>query len=281
MFRRMIGLLMAGALAVGLLAVPAAADDHVPSIGEIVIEASGTDGPDHRPWDYDLLLAAILADDVLTDAVLGEGDFEGVDLTVFAPNDSAFLRLTGAATEAEAADALSGLLGTEDLRNIVLYHVIAGEGLFSGDVFTDMRWKTNVLTMADGNPLYARDLRFVDGSGNRVFPRLMAVDIAASNGVIHTVKEVLMPRAEASGTIGDTVVAVSGTDGPDSNGLDYDLLLAAVSADDLLSDAVFGVGDFAGVDLTVFAPNDNAFKALTGTSSEADAAAALGGLLGS
>ncbi len=280
--RRLMSLLIAGAVMIGLLAAPAAADGDkdAPSIGEIVIEVSSTDGPDKNSKDYDILLAAVLADEVLTAAVLGTGDFEGVDLTVFAPNDGAFMKFTGTDSEADAAAALGGLLGTEALRDIVLYHVVAGEALYSGDVFTDKRWKTNVLTMANGDQLYARDLRLIDGTGNRVFPKLNAVDIKASNGVIHTIKEVIAPPADASGNIGETVIAVSSLEGPDKNGHDFDILLAAVLADEVLTSAVLGTGDFAGVDFTVFAPTDMAFMKFTGTSSEADAAAALSGLIG-
>ena len=264
---------------VGLLAVPAAAEEP-PSIGETVIAVSGTGGPDDKPWDYDILLAAILADEVLTDAVLGQNSFEGVDLTVFAPSDNAFMKLTGTSTEADAAAALGGLIGTEALRDIVLYHVVVGEGLFAADVFTDEKWKTNVLEMGNEDPLYVKMDRLIDGTGNRVFPNLNRVNIEASNGVIHTIKEVLTPPAESVGSIGATVIAVSSTDGVDDNPMDFDILLAAVLADDVLTDAVLGQNDFAGVDLTVFAPNDAAFIKLTGTSTEAEAAAALAGLIG-
>ncbi len=264
---------------VGLLAVPAAAQEQ-PSIGETVIAVSGTGGPDDKPWDYDILLAAILADDVLTDAVLGQNSFEGVDLTVFAPSDNAFMKLTGTSTEADAAAALSGLIGTEALRDIVLYHVVVGEGLFAADVFTDDKRKTNVFEMGNEDPLYVTVDRLIDGTGNRVFPNLNRVNIEASNGVIHTIKEVLTPPAESVGSIGATVIAVSSTDGVDDNPMDFDILLAAVLADEVLTDAVLGQNDFAGVDLTVFAPNDAAFIKLTGTSTEAEAAAALAGLIG-
>jgi uncharacterized surface protein with fasciclin (FAS1) repeats len=264
---------------VGLLAVPAAAEEP-PSIGETVIAVSGTGGPDDKPWDYDILLAAILADEVLTDAVLGQNSFEGVDLTVFAPSDNAFMKFTGTSTEAEAAAALGGLLGTEALRDIVLYHVVVGEGLLAADVFTDNMKKTNVFDMGNEDPLYAQMDRLIDGTGNRVFPNLNRVNIEASNGVIHTIKEVLTPRPDSVGSIGETVIAVSSTDGVDDNPMDFDILLAAVLADEVLTDAVLGQNDFAGVDLTVFAPNDGAFIKLTGTSTEAEAAAALAGLIG-
>jgi uncharacterized surface protein with fasciclin (FAS1) repeats len=83
--------------------------------------------------------------------------------------------------------------------------------------------------------------------------------------------------AEPVGTIYDTAVAVSSEDGPDSNGKDYDLLIAAVNYTGLVAAL-----DGAAGDLTVFAPNDRAFQKLvadlTGSDelpSEADALAAI------
>lgn len=70
--------------------------------------------------------------------------------------------------------------------------------------------------------------------------------------------------AEPAGTIVDVAVAASSLDGPDNNGKDYDLLVAAVLAtglDDALS------GD---TQLTVFAPNDRAFQKLVADLTGAD-----------
>ncbi|HZB76272.1 MAG TPA: fasciclin domain-containing protein [Solirubrobacteraceae bacterium] len=82
--------------------------------------------------------------------------------------------------------------------------------------------------------------------------------------------------AEPAGTIVDLAVGASSLEGPDANGKDYDLLVAAVLATGL-DDAL--AGDTA---LTVFAPNDRAFQRLvadlTGAEelpSEADALAAV------
>ncbi len=168
------------------------------SIGEIVIEVSSTDGPDKNAHDYDILLAAVLADKLLTDAVLGQGDFVGVDLTVFAPNDKAFMKLTGTDSEKAAVDALSDLVGTPALQNIVLYHVIAGQELSAERVFINDFWKTKKFEMANGDILKARWFRLIDGTNNRVAAKVNAVDIRATNGVIHTIREVLMPPADAS-----------------------------------------------------------------------------------
>jgi uncharacterized surface protein with fasciclin (FAS1) repeats len=77
--------------------------------------------------------------------------------------------------------------------------------------------------------------------------------------------------AEPAGTIVDIAVAASSLDGPDTNGKDYDILVAAVLATELDD-------DLAGGSFTVFAPTDRAFQKLvadlTGTDelpSEADA----------
>ena len=278
--RRLMSLLLTGALFVGLMAAPAVAgeSDDAPTIGEIVIEVSSMEGPDKNGHDYDILLAAVLADEVLTAAVLGTEPFVGTDLTVFAPNDKAFLKFTGTDSEADAAAALGGLLGTEALRNIVLYHVIAGEALSSGEVFSNRWWKTMYFDMANGDALKSRNGKLIDGIDNRVRVKDGAVDIKASNGIIHTIKEVLTPPAAPEKSIGEIVIEVSSTDGPDKNGHDYDILLAAILGDEVLTAAVLGTGDFEGTDLTVFAPNDKAFLKLTGAKDEAAALAAVASL---
>jgi uncharacterized surface protein with fasciclin (FAS1) repeats len=63
--------------------------------------------------------------------------------------------------------------------------------------------------------------------------------------------------AAPAGTIVDIAVAASGgTDGPDTNGKDYDLLIQAVLYAELADDLA------ADTELTVFAPTDRAFQKL-------------------
>ena len=70
--------------------------------------------------------------------------------------------------------------------------------------------------------------------------------------------------AEPAGTIVDIAVAASSLDGPDADGKDYDLLVAAVLATGL--DGALS-GD---TQLTVFAPTDRAFQKLVADLTGAD-----------
>ena len=79
-------------------------------------------------------------------------------------------------------------------------------------------------------------------------------------------------QAAKQRTITDTVVALSGTSGFDSNAADFDILREAVLATGLDS-TLSGRRQ-----LTVFAPTDQAFLGLTGKGSEADAFAAVASL---
>lgn len=97
----------------------------------------------------------------------------------------------------------------------------------------------------------------------------------AAAAVALTVTAVAAVPAQAAKqrtTITDTVVALSGSSGFDSNAGDFDILREAVLATGLDS-ALSGRRQ-----LTVFAPTDQAFLDLTGKSNEADAFAAVASL---
>src|SRR6202142_719722 len=108
----------------------------------------------------------------LTDTLTGKGPF-----TVFAPTDEAFKKLS-----AGALDAL--LKDTAKLKAVLSYHVVTGHVLArdfkSGDVMT-----------VQGSPLTA----LVSGSDVQVNgAHVRQRDITASNGVIHVIDAVIMPR---------------------------------------------------------------------------------------
>lgn len=117
------------------------------------------------------LLAGIKAAG-LTDMLSGNEPF-----TFFAPSDDAFKKLpTG------ALDAL--LKDTTKLKAVLSYHLVAGRVL-------SQDFRSGELMTAQGTPLSAvvsaTDARF---NGAQVRQR----DITASNGVIHVIDAVIMPK---------------------------------------------------------------------------------------
>jgi uncharacterized surface protein with fasciclin (FAS1) repeats len=203
---------------------PTTAPDPEPSVGNIVEVAAAAGG-------FDTLVAALEAtnlDDVLADE---DGTF-----TVFAPTDEAF--------EALGQDTIDALLADpETLSDILLYHVISGAAVESGEA---LELAGSTVEMANGDivALTIRDgALFINGS------EVTATDIEASNGVIHVIDAVLLPPADAEPTRNIVEVAVE-------NG-NFTLLVAAAEAAGL-------VETLADPDatLTVFAPTDDAFAAL-------------------
>ncbi|MGN8552263.1 UNVERIFIED_CONTAM: fasciclin domain-containing protein [Microbacterium sp. SLM126] len=184
----------AAALALVLSAAPAQAHGGGTPPGTIVdvaVAASGGGTPDKNPYDYDILVQAVLAtglDGALSDT--------STKYTVFAPNDRAFLRLvtdlTGKAptSEAEALTTITSAFTIDQITGILLYHVVPGKKLGPVKVLT-----ARSLTMADGGIVKPRGITLRDETPALADPRLVlwAINIQASNGVIHTIDRVLVP----------------------------------------------------------------------------------------
>lgn len=191
-----IAIAAAAAAALVLTAAPAqAAGTHAPSgtIVDVAVAASGGGTPDSNPWDYDLLVQAVVATGL--DGVLSDTSQK---FTVFAPNDRAFLRLvrdltgTAPASEADALATITAAFTPAQLSNILLYHVVAGKKLGPIKVITSKK-----LTMANGGIVRPRLLTLRDETPSLKDPRLVlrAINIKASNGVIHTIDRVLVPAS--------------------------------------------------------------------------------------
>ena len=86
--RKAVALLAVMAMPVAAFAVPAGASSEGATIAETAIAVSSLDGFDGESGDFDLLIQALIAAD-LVDAV---NDVDA-DLTVFAPTDQAFVNL--------------------------------------------------------------------------------------------------------------------------------------------------------------------------------------------
>jgi len=168
-------------------------------------------------------LAAALGAAELVETLKGEGPF-----TVFAPTDDAFAALPEGTVES--------LLLPENkqaLTDILLYHVVSGK-VMAEDVVTLTEAETvlgqNVSIKVDMGKVYVND------------SEVIITDIVTSNGIIHVIDAVLLPKDD----IVDTAVA----DGR------FTTLAAALGAADLI-ETLKGEGPF-----TVFAPTDDAFAKL-------------------
>jgi uncharacterized surface protein with fasciclin (FAS1) repeats len=125
---------------------------------------------------FKTLVAAVKAAGLL-DALSGDKP-----LTVFAPSDEAFGRLP----EGTVANLLKPE-NIDELKRILLYHVVEGR------VYSDQALKVKEASSLAGPTLRIRANKkgaFVNKS------KLTALDIEASNGVIHVIDAVLLPPAK-------------------------------------------------------------------------------------
>lgn len=178
---------------------------------------------------FQTLVAGVQAAE-LVDTLKGEGPF-----TVFAPTDDAFAKLP-----AGTLDELLKPENKQQLTDILLYHVVAGEVL-AADV-TSLDSATTVL---------GKDVA-IKVEGGKVFindAEVIITDIQASNGVIHVIDTVILPPAEEAAAT-NTIVDVAIADGR------FTTLVAALQAAGLV-ETLQGEGPF-----TVFAPTDEAFAKL-------------------
>ena len=168
---------------------------HAPagSIVDVAVKASSADGPDDNPYDYDLLIAAVTATGLAP--TLAD---ESKTFTVFAPNDRAFKGLVAdlsgsyPASEQATLDAILATFTIDQVRNVLLYHVVAGKRLSPLQVLL-----SRSLTMANGGTVRPRGLVLRDETPALRDPRLLlyGLNLKATNGVIHTISRVLVPAA--------------------------------------------------------------------------------------
>jgi uncharacterized surface protein with fasciclin (FAS1) repeats len=178
---------LAAALALTALAVPAFAQDDMSRVGGAPMYASmniienAVNSPIHKT-----LVAAVQAAG-LVDALQGPGPF-----TVFAPVDRAF-----AALPAGTVDTLLMAENRDMLVKILTAHVAAGnwsaealkaEADKAGGTFSFATLSGDTLSVqAIGDRLFV-----MDESGG--VARITTSDVNQSNGVIHVVDKVLLPK---------------------------------------------------------------------------------------
>jgi uncharacterized surface protein with fasciclin (FAS1) repeats len=135
-------------------------------LGDVVAVAEGA-------GKFKTLCAAVKAAG-LEETLQGKGPF-----TVFAPTDAAFAKLPKG-----TLDDLLKPENKEKLTAILTYHVLSGE-IMAADVKT-MKAKT-----VNGQSL---DVMVEDGKVTVDKAKVIMTDVPASNGVIHAIDTVLMPK---------------------------------------------------------------------------------------
>jgi uncharacterized surface protein with fasciclin (FAS1) repeats len=158
------GLTLAGALAMGMVVMPVgAADQHEK---KDIVDTAVSAG------SFKTLAAALEAAG-LVETLKGKGPF-----TVFAPTDEAFAKLPAGTVEALLQDK-------EKLTKILLYHVVSG----------DVRAK-DVVKLKSAKTVQGSSVK-INASGGKVMvdnANVVKTDVVASNGVIHVIDTVIIPK---------------------------------------------------------------------------------------
>lgn len=136
--------------------------------------------------DFSTLVTALKAADLVS-ALQGEGPF-----TVFAPTNAAFAKIDKA--------ALANLLKPENkkaLANVLTYHVVPAK-LMASDVVAALKKNNGSVEVKGLNgqvlTVMSKDgkIWLKDQNGN--YSEIVATDVNASNGVIHVIDTVVMPK---------------------------------------------------------------------------------------
>jgi len=191
--------------------------------------------------NFNTLASALVSTNL--DSVLADLDS---NFTVFAPTDAAFAKLPEGTLES---------LTTEQLSNILLYHVVPGK-VMSDDAIALAQSAENKASTASGESIA---LSFVDNMLFANGAKISTADVMASNGVIHVVDNVILPPTTVDMS-SQSIVDVALAD-PDN----FSTLVTALTAADLVSTLADETATF-----TVFAPTNAAFAKI-----DADALSAL------
>jgi transforming growth factor-beta-induced protein len=194
-------------------------------------------------------LVSILSLPELSDLLSAASDPDS-ELTVFAPNNTAFGNLLTALGKSSVSELPISLV-----REIIEYHIVGAKVL------------STQLTNGPVNTLLTNEFVTVDlTNGVKInSSNVIAADLEATNGVIHGIDAVLLPSfvTSALGSISETFMFDN----------DYTILTEALRTANLLNTVSTTQG------LTLFAPSNDAFVAAGITSLDGLDAAALSPIL--
>ncbi|WBA43717.1 fasciclin domain-containing protein [Hymenobacter canadensis] len=255
--------LLLGLFAAGSFSLASCDDDAAPATPaqNIVQVAQGNPA-------FSTLVAAVTKTDLAT-TLSGTGPF-----TVFAPTNDAFAKLSAPFNNAANITAITDASQIATLRGILLYHVL-GANVKAADIANGSSSATTArpastvggATINDNTLYLTKNAAGVSINGGT---RVVTADVAASNGTIHAIDNVLMPPSQ---TIAAIVVSRASAATPE-----FTLLLQALQRP--AAAPILAAAGTQGANVTVFAPTDAAFRALLGTAplssvSDADLTAIL------
>jgi uncharacterized surface protein with fasciclin (FAS1) repeats len=117
-------------------------------------------------------LAKLLTDAGLVDTLKGAGPF-----TVFAPTDEAFAKVPKATLEALGKDK-------DKLRAVLTYHVVPGKVMAA-----------DVVKLTSAKTVQGQSITISTAGGVKVDnANVIKTDIACTNGVIHVIDSVILPK---------------------------------------------------------------------------------------
>lgn len=136
--------------------------------------------------DFSTLVTALKAAD-LVGALQGDGPF-----TVFAPTNDAFAKI-----DSNTLNSLLEVKNQKVLANILTYHVVSGK-LTATDVVAALKKGNGTVELKALNGQVLTVMKkdgkiwLKDTSGN--YSEIIATDVNGSNGVIHVIDTVVMPK---------------------------------------------------------------------------------------
>lgn len=177
---------LAAGLAPVILATPGFAEKTVEVGGAAMYPSKNIIENAVNSKDHTTLVAAVKAAG-LVDTLSGKGPF-----TVFAPTNAAF--------DALPAGTVETLLKPENkdkLAGILTYHVVATKALSDAvaQMIKDDKGKHSIKTVAGGTLVAAMDgskITITDENGG--VATVTIADVVQSNGVIHVIDKVLLPK---------------------------------------------------------------------------------------
>jgi transforming growth factor-beta-induced protein len=177
---------------------------------------------------FKTLVAAVQAAG-LVETLKGAGPF-----TVFAPTDEAFAKLPAGTVEGLLKDPAA-------LKDILLYHVVAGKVMAA-----------DAAKLSSADTVLGQPIAIKSDMGKVMIndATVALADVETSNGVIHVIDTVILPKAAQAAPAAKDIVDTAIADGR------FKTLVAAVQAAGLV-ETLKGAGPF-----TVFAPTDEAFAKL-------------------